>query len=289
MEITGKTKVACLLGHPVSHSFSPYIQNYMAKKCDEDLKYVCFDVEEDRVSQAVDAIRALHIIGANVTIPHKVNVIPYLDELDKNAAIIGAVNTIKNENGKLIGYNTDGKGFIKSIRDAGHEIAGKRVMLLGAGGACRSIAVEFAAEGAASIEIRNHTQAKGEAIVKSISEHFPQVQSRYGTFEITQDELEGVDILVNTTPVGMSKDKESCPIDENIVPPHHLIVADIVYNPHETKLLKWAKQHELDVIYGIAMLINQGVEGFGIWTGHEVNAYEEIKTLLVHKGVISDH
>ena len=117
MKISGKTKVACLIGHPVEHSFSPYIHNFLAEEYNVDLRYTCFDVNPTDVKEALQGIKALGIIGSNVTIPHKIEVIPYLDEVERNAAIIGSVNTIKNHEGRLIGYNTDGVGFVKSVLD----------------------------------------------------------------------------------------------------------------------------------------------------------------------------
>ena len=130
VKISGNTKLACLIGHPVNHSFSPYIQNYLAEKCELDMRYVCFDVKEEDVKAALEGVRTLGIVGSNVTIPHKVEVMKYLDEVDPNAALIGAVNCIKNQEGKLIGYNTDGVGFVKSVVDAGHCLEGKVAMVL---------------------------------------------------------------------------------------------------------------------------------------------------------------
>lgn len=286
MEINATTQLACLIGHPVSHSFSPYIHNFLAEKYNLNLKYMCFDVEPESVSDALGGIRALGMIGSNVTIPHKIKVMERLDEIDKNAAIIGAVNTIKNENSKLIGYNTDGVGFIKSVLDAGHKIEGKEVMILGAGGSSRAISIELAASKVKKISIRNNTLAKAEAIAKDIRANFEEVEVEVAPLQVREEELDGVDLLINTTPLGMSSKKDLCPIDEKIIPPRNLVVCDIVYTPHNTKLLKWAMAHELKVVHGIGMLINQAIESFSIWTGIEVDAYEEVLKVLKEREIV---
>ena len=288
MEINGRTKTACLIGHPVEHSFSPYIHNFLAEKYGVDLKYSCFDVEPEQVKEALAGIRALGIIGSNVTIPHKIEVMSYLDEIDKNAAIIGAVNTIKNENGRLIGYNTDGVGFVKSVIESGHELKDKSVMVLGAGGASRAVVIELAAYGVKRISIRNHTLEKAEALAAKVRTNFPKVQVEAAPLEVSEEELARMDFLINTTPLGMSSRKELMPIDEKIIPPKHLVVCDIVYTPHDTKFLKWAMKHELKVVHGIGMLINQAIHSFHIWTGIDIVAYDEVYKLLKAKGIIKD-
>lgn len=134
MDINAKTNLLCLIGSPVEHSFSPNIHNYLIKKNNLNMKYMCFNVKSDELENAIKGIKALGIKGCNVTIPHKVEIIKHLDEVDKNALLIGAVNTVKNEGGKLIGYNTDGVGFVKSITDKGYDICNKKVLIIGAGG-----------------------------------------------------------------------------------------------------------------------------------------------------------
>ncbi len=286
MEMNSTTQLACLIGHPVSHSFSPYIHNFLAGKYNLNLKYMCFDVEPDRVSDALGGIRALGIIGSNVTIPHKIKVMESLDEIDKNAAIIGAVNTIKNDKGKLIGYNTDGVGFVKSVLDAGHKVEGKKIMILGAGGSSRAISIELAACKVKKISIRNNTLTKAEAIAEDIRANFKEVEVEVAPLEVREEELEGIDLLINTTPLGMSSKKDLCPINEKIIPPKNLVVCDIVYTPHNTRFLKWAMAHDLKVVHGIGMLINQAIESFSIWTGIEVDAYEEVLKVLKDRGIV---
>ena len=286
MKINSTTQLATLIGHPVSHSFSPYIHNFLAEKYNLNLNYMCCDVEPDSVAEALDGIKALGIIGSNVTIPHKIKVMESLDVVDKNAAIIGAVNTIKNEKGKLIGYNTDGVGFIKSVLDKGHQLEGKNIMVLGAGGASRAIVIELAAQKVSKIIIRNNTLAKAEDLANAVRTHFREVTVEVAPLNVKEEELCGVDFIINTTPLGMSSNKELCPIDENITPPIGLVVCDIVYTPHDTKFLQWASRNNLQVVHGIGMLINQALESFSIWAGIEVDAYEEVLEILKSRDII---
>ena len=264
MNINSNTNTICLLGHPIKHSFSPTIHNYLFEKYSENNIYVCFDVKEDKLKDCVYGIKGLDIKGCNVTIPHKVNIIKYLDSIDDNAKLIGAVNTIKNKGGILKGYNTDGRGFVKSILDKDYDIKNKKVMIIGAGGACRSIAIEMASQGVRSIEIRNRSLDRANEIIDSINKKF-NTEANCSKEAIDSNCLMDIDILINTTPIGMESDL--CPIDTNIVIDKKLLVCDIVYKPQDTVFLKWAKKNNLEIIYGIDMLINQALEAFYIWTG----------------------
>lgn len=273
MNIKSTTKTICLLGHPVKHSFSPVIHNYLFEKYNENKIYTCFDVEPDKLKNSVNGIKALKIEGCNVTIPHKVDIIKYIDSIDSNAKLIGAVNTIKNEGNILKGYNTDGMGFVKSILDKEYDLCGKKIMIIGAGGACRSIAIELCSNDVKSIEIRNRSINSAMEISDIIKSNFNTYIS-YSNESIIESDLNNIDILINTTPIGM--ESRLCPIDENLIPKNNLLVCDIVYKPHETAFIKWAKKHNLDVVYGIDMLINQAIEAFYIWTGIKAN-HEDIK------------
>ncbi len=288
MKINGDTKLAGLLGHPVGHSFSPYIHNYLASKYDINMQYMCFDVETENVKNALDGIRALGIIGANVTIPHKVEVIPHLDKIDEYAKIIGAVNCINNEDGKLVGYNTDGIGFVKSVNEAGYNFEGKKVVVMGAGGASRSICVALAGSKVRELVILNNTISKAEKIGEDIKEYFKEVNVKVDRLDIKEEDLKDVDFLINTTPLGMKNDLS--PIDTNIIPPSNLVVCDIVYNPKVTPLLAWANKNNLGVVYGIGMLIYQALQGFNIWTGEKdalsKQTADEVTEILKEQGVI---
>ena len=280
MDINAKTNLLCLIGNPVEHSFSPSIHNYLIKKSNLNMKYVCFNVKSDELENAIKGIKALGIKGCNVTIPHKVEIIKYLDSVDKNALLIGAVNTVKNEGGKLIGYNTDGVGFVKAITDKGYDIYNKNVLIIGAGGAARSIAIEMASNGAKEINLRNRSIKNAKEISDILIDSFG-INSKFSTDQITKEDLEDIDIIINTTPRGMDKDKDSCPIDEKInLTNKDILVCDIVYNPHETKFISWAKKNNLDIVYGIDMLINQALQGFNIWTGIYASEHGNLKDML---------
>ncbi|CEN84743.1 shikimate dehydrogenase [Paraclostridium sordellii] len=279
MDINSKTKTICLIGNPVEHSLSPNIHNYLFEKYDINMKYLCFKVENTNLKEAIQGVKSLGIKGCNITIPHKVEVMKFLDDIDKNAKLIGAVNTIENKNGKLIGYNTDGIGFVKSILDKGYKIKDKNIMILGAGGACRSIAVELASKGARKMEIRNRSLESAKKIKTIIKDNF-DTEICISSEKIEREDLEQIDIIINTTPIGMDKDRENCPIDEDIYVSKDLLVCDIVYKPHETKFLKWAKKNNLDIVYGIDMLVNQAIYGFYIWTKIKPLEEENIKKIL---------
>lgn len=272
MNINAKTKIICLLGHPVKHSFSPIMHNYLFKKYDQNNIYVCFDVGPNNLKEAILGIKSLGIAGMNVTIPHKVEVMKELEYTDQNSKIIGAVNTIKNKGGILEGYNTDGIGFVKSIKNKNYDLENKNIMILGAGGSCRSISVELASNNVKSIEIRNRSIEKAKEIEKTISNNF-NTRISCSTDKITQEDLSNIDVLINTTPVGMESD--DCPIDENLTLNKDVLVCDIVYKPHNTQFIRWAKKQNLNVVYGIEMLINQGLEAFYIWTGIKPTSEDE--------------
>lgn len=277
------TKIIGLLGHPVKHSFSPNIHNYLFEKYNQNNAYCCFDVEEEKLKESVEGIKALGIKGFNVTIPHKVNIITHIDAIDKNAKLIGAVNTVKNKNGNLKGYNTDGSGFVKAILSKGYDLENKKIMIIGAGGACRSIAVELASRGVLSIEIRNRSINKASEIVSIIKNNF-STSILCSTKLIKENDLNDIDILINTTPIGM--ESELCPISESISLSKGILVCDIVYKPHNTAFIKWAKRNELDVIYGIDMLINQALHAFYIWTGIEPSKEDEECIKNIYKKTI---
>ena len=283
MNINAKTQTTCLIGHPVKQSFSPYIHNYLFNKYNINHIYTCYDIEKDNLESAIGAIKSLGFIGSNITIPYKVESIKYIDILDEKASQIGAINTIKNENSKLIGYSTDGIGFCKSILDNDHQIENKNILIIGAGGACRSICVELASKGAKTIEIRNRTIENAKEI-KIIIESNYNTKVYCSTEKIDKQTLNTKDIIINTTPIGMQT--KEMPIDENIKIDTKLLVCDIVYKPHETSFLKWAKLNNLDVVYGIDMLINQAIESFYIWTGKKATLEDVENIKQIYKDYI---
>lgn len=282
--INSGTNLVCLLGSPVKQSFSPFIHNYLFKKYKINNIYTCFDVEN--IKDSINAIKTLNLVGCNITIPHKVDAIEFVDCVDFDAKLVGAINTIKNENKILKGYNTDGDGFVKSIKDNGYSLENKKVLVLGAGGASRSICVCLAKENIKSMVIQNRTLDKAKNLSDVIKNNFNVICSATNQ-KITKQNLENVDVLINTTSVGMNSNE--CLIDSSIkVSNKNLLVCDIVYKPFETSLIKWAKSNDLDVIYGIDMLINQAFEAFFIWTNIKPTKddFDYIKHLYENQGDI---
>ena len=269
MGTNSETRIFALLGHPVSNSFSPNMHSYLFEKYGVNGAYLCFDIEPRKIYKSIEAMRLLNTVGFNVTIPYKTDVMAGLDEIDRNAELIGAVNTVKNEGGVLKGYNTDGRGFVKAITDGNIPLEGKSAIILGCGGACRSIAIEMASNGIKKIDIRNRSIENAEKIAKRVGTVFG-TEVVYSSMAVSKEDLEEYDFLINTTPIGMESDK--CPVDEDVKVSSDIVVYDIVYKPHRTNLIKWAEKNNLRVIHGIDMLINQGIEAFEIWTGKKVDS-----------------
>jgi len=271
-QITGKTKVVGLFGHPVSHTLSPAMHNAAFASLNLPYVYLPFSVEPTRLEEAVRGIRVLNLRGVNVTIPHKERVMAYLDRITPEAEFIGAVNTIVNEQGVLTGHNTDGAGFVKSLEEQGATgLQNRRVLIYGAGGAARAVAVSLALGGAGHIVIAGRTIDKAREITTVISEKI--CNKGASVLDIKSDRLSGelaeADIIINTTPLGMYPHHEIPPfIDLSVCHPGALI-CDLVYNPRETSLLKAARQHQLGTLSGIGMLIWQGVLAFQLWTGQK--------------------
>ena len=261
ISITGRTGLTGLLGSPVSHSLSPLMHNEAFRILGLDYVYLCFDVKEDRLEEAVKGLRACGIRGFNLTMPDKNRMAELADELSPAAEIIGAVNTVVNDQGRLIGHNTDGVGFLRSVQDAGLSIAGQNLTILGAGGAATAICAQAALDGAAAIRI------------------FARPQSRFHqrTLELAlKKALETSLLLINATSVGMAPDTEHSLIEDMSLLPPSLTVADIIYNPRETRLLRLARESGHKTFNGMYMLLYQGAEAFRLWTGMEMPV-EEIR------------
>jgi len=267
LKITGKTKVCALIGEPVEHSLSPCIHNAAFQHLGLDYVYVAFTVKKDALREAISSVRGLGIYGLNVTMPHKVNIIPYLDHLDETAKRVGAVNTVLN-NGKLIGYNTDGIGAINALKAYAGDLYDKKVVILGAGGASRSISFTIAQE-AQELVILNRTTEKAEALASKISSTLGK-EVEWGKLcgDVLTKELKDADILINATPVGMHPDDSETPVDKSLLR-ENMVVFDLVYNPVETRLLKEAKSVGARTIDGLTMLVYQGAASFKIWTGRK--------------------
>lgn len=264
MTIDSSTKLYCLIGHPVSKSLSPEIHNYSFEKNNINAKYLAMDVTKESLKNAVEGIRHFGIGGCNVTIPHKVDIIEHLDSLDEEAKLLGAVNTVKNENGKLIGYNTDGKGFTDVLKDKDIEVKNKSIAILGAGGASRAISIRLAKQEIKEIVIFNRTVEKAKVIIDEIKEKFPKVEGIYKNLEIDDFDFKDIDILVNCTSIGMYPNSNETPLDPKVLS-KDTIVCDIVYKPLETQLIKKAKQQGNTTVHGLNMLIYQGILSEEIW------------------------
>ena len=262
MEIKGSTNIVGLIGHPVEHSFSPPMHNAAFEKLDMDYAYVAFDVNPNNLENAIKGAEALNIKGFNVTIPHKIDVMNYLDEIDEVAQLIGAVNTIDFKN--LKGYNTDGIGAIRAIEEV-TSIKNKNVLIAGAGGASRAISFYIAKYGASTLKILNRNVEKAQKLANDISNS--GLIDYVFSDSINNMDLSDVDILINTTPVGMHPNIDDVPIAQARDMHEDLVVFDAVYNPNETGLLNQAIEADAKPVYGIKMLLYQGAESFEIWTG----------------------
>lgn len=274
MNIKGSTNIVGLIGHPVEHSFSPPMHNAAFEELGMDWAYVAFDVNPNNLKSAIDGAKSLNIKGFNVTIPHKINVMDYLDEIDEVASLIGAVNTIDFNNMK--GYNTDGIGAVKAIEEV-TSIKNRNVVVAGAGGASRAISFYIAKYGADSLTILNRNIQKAQDLAGDVeaSDLIDEVGS--DSISNINSYLDDADILIDTTPLGMHPhiDDEPIAIADNMH--EDLTVFDAVYNPNETVLLKEAIKAGAKPVYGIKMLLYQGAESFEIWTGKKapVDVMEE--------------
>ena len=266
--ISSETKICGLIGHPVTHSVSPVMHNAAFEALGLDYIYLPFAVTKDRLAHAVDGVRGMNIRGLNVTIPHKVAVIPFLDGLEPLAERIGAVNTIVNDDGVLTGHNTDAAGFLKALLENGIEPGDKQVVLLGAGGAARAIAFALAEKGA-RLTILNREQELDWAVelAGSVSSFSGR---KVRALELSEPNLKAAlapaDVVVNATSVGMRPNDGQSPVSRELLR-QGLVVFDIVYNPVKTRLLSEAEQAGAITVNGLDMLVWQGALAFELWTG----------------------
>jgi len=264
MKIKGSTNIVGLIGHPVEHSFSPPMHNAAFDALCMDYAYVAFDVNPNDLKTAIEGAQSLNIKGFNVTIPHKVDVMQYLDGLDEVARLIGAVNTIDFKN--LKGYNTDGIGAVKAIEEV-TSIKNKNVVVAGAGGASRAISFYIAKYGAESLTILNRNESKAERLAGDVSDSGLISEVASDSINLIDNYMENADVLIDTTPLGMHPNINDEPIVKAEKMDENLVVFDAVYNPNETVLLKEAIKANAKPVYGIKMLLYQGTESFKIWTG----------------------
>jgi shikimate dehydrogenase len=266
MTITGKTRVCGVIGEPIEHTLSPLMHNSAFGALKLDYVFLAFRVKPAEVESAVNGMRALNIRGLNVTMPHKSTVIKHLDRVDLSAKIVNSVNTVLNKENLLFGFNTDGVGALKALKENGVEPKGRKVLLLGAGGAARAIAYTMAKE-ADELAVLNRTVKQAQALGKLLEKSFnKKIATGSLSSSDIQTNLQDSDILINATSVGMKPKAEESPVAPKLLR-KDLAVMDIVYNPLETKLAKDAKAAGAKVVSGVEMLIYQGAASFEIWTG----------------------
>lgn len=278
MRINGKTIQLGVIGNPIEHTFSPTIHNFIARETGDDCVYCAWKVEKENLGDAVRGLRAMNIRGINVTIPHKIEIMRYLDEISPRTKILGSVNTVVNRNGVLCGYNTDADGFFKALMTISPKVRGKNILILGAGGVVKPVTVRLAEENPKSITIMNRTKEK--AVIMSET-----IKNQTGIDVMTEMTEEKYDIVINTTSAGMAPQTDILPTDciDGIGSLDFIgeetAVFDMIYNPQETLFLKEAKRRGAKTLNGLDMLINQAVLAYEIFLDKKLpqNMGEKIK------------
>ena len=282
MKIDGYTRLAAVVANPIKHSISPFIHNQAFEATNTNGVYLAWEVEGTDLAETVANIRRYQMFGINLSMPYKEQVIPYLDQLSEEARVIGAVNTVVNRAGTLIGYNTDGKGFFKSLPS--FKISGKRMVLLGAGGAAKAILAQAILDGVSqvSVFVRSGSIEKTRPYLEKLQNETGFKVDLFALEDVQelQDNITQADLLVNATSVGM--DGVSLPIPTSVLLPEKLLVTDVIYQPFETPFLKWASNQGNQAINGLGMLLYQAAEAFQLWTGKEMPT-DQIWELLKQK------
>lgn len=270
MSFTGKTKNLGIFGYPVEHSLSPIIQNAALEKAGLDYAYIAMPIAADDLETAVNGLKAMNFRGVNVTIPHKQNIMQYLDEINEDAKIIGAVNTVVNDNGHLTGYNTDVIGFIDALKNKGFVINGKEAVMLGAGGAARAVVWGLIKEKISKLSIGVRNTAKVQPLVDYFKDYI-KIELFDWNDKGFKSALKNADLLINTTPLGMTPKVDAMPpVDFELISPN-TFVYDIIYTPAETLFLKTAREHGCQTLNGEGMLVGQGAASFKLWTGADAD------------------
>lgn len=286
MEIKWDTKLYCLIGKPIDKSLSPIIHNNIFKILSKNSIYIAFNIENEELLNTIDGFKAMNVEGFNVTIPYKKSIIKYLDALSPEAKIIGAVNTVKKHNGKLIGYNTDGDGFLQTFYDNNICIKNKKILLIGSGGAAYAIASALAMKEVHSITIANRTLENSILLLKKIQEINDKILIELTNLNLNNINRKDIDIIINATSIGMYPLENMVPIELNGFS-SNTIVYDIVYKPYETKLIKEAKANGFKTFNGIAMLLNQAIFSQNIWLNLvQKNNLEIFKRI---EGILHNH
>ncbi|MFC5703716.1 shikimate dehydrogenase [Cohnella faecalis] len=254
-----------VIGDPIRHSKSPIMLNRAFKETGVNGAYGAFHVASERLGDAINGIRALGFRGLNVTIPHKIEVMAYLDDIDESARAIGAVNTIVNDGGRLVGFNTDGIGYVRSLmEEAEPDLAGKRIVVVGAGGASRGILWALARQRPGAVWLANRTQDKASELADDLGGKANSIEAI--PWERLREACGEADIVVNTTSVGMSPNVEAVPLDPAWLKPG-AVASDLIYNPLTTAFLEGARQQGCRIHGGLGMFVYQGAYAFEYWTG----------------------
>ncbi len=264
--ISSKTRLCCVIGHPIEKSLSPMMHNEAFRAKGLDYVYLAFNVLEPQLKEAVKGLRALEVRGFNVTMPHKVAIVNLLDAIDDGAFLVGAVNTVVNDNGKLIGYNTDVDGVISALETKIDSLRGLKALLMGAGGAARACIVALVSKGCKEIIVLNRTLGNARSMMEELSR---KLEMKYRVDELGMEPLKravgSIDLLINTTPVGTHPD-----LDESFIPQElfkkDMVVFDLVYYPKKTKLIRDAEKIGAKIIPGYEMFVGQGAASFKLWT-----------------------
>jgi shikimate dehydrogenase len=274
--ISSNTSLYCVIGNPIKHSKSPLIHNYIFRKLNIDAVYLAFEIKD--LKAFFTFVRDTNVKGISITIPHKVESIKYIDEVEPIIEKIKAINTVKNKNGKLIGYNTDIVGVIKAFETNGTKsLKGKTSLILGSGGVARAVIWALVEMGTESITIAGRTPEKLEELKNEVIPHFKNIETI--SLSKVREIIKNTDVIANCTPIGMTPNTEESPIDTNLINENH-IVFDTVYTPKETKLIKDSKQVGAKTILGIDMFIFQALEQDKIWL--------ETEEVFVYKGDIEN-
>ncbi|NMD70627.1 shikimate dehydrogenase [Bacillus sp. DNRA2] len=256
-------KLFGVIGDPIAHSMSPLMHNDLFQLYQLDAHYFPFHVKKEKLAEAINGLKVLGVSGFNVTVPHKVEIMSLLDEIDPLAKAIGAVNTVVNVEGKLIGYNTDGNGYVRALTHYVSDLEDKRVLMIGAGGAARALFFSLAKAGVRRMDLANRTVEKAQALINECPYEIEASALEMNEAELS---LEEYDIIIQTTSIGMSPKVNEVPLS-----PERLkagaFVSDIIYNPLETRILTEAKQRGAQIQNGLDMFVYQGALAFELWTG----------------------
>lgn len=274
-EITGHTVLTCLLGSPVAHSISPQMHNESFQTLGLDYVYLAFDVSLEQLKTTVESLKIMNARGFNLTMPHKNLVCEYVDYLSPAAKLSHSVNTVVNDNGVLTGHTTDGIGYMRAVEDAGHSILGKKMTLLGAGGASSSVLVQAALDGVKEIDVFNRRGNNFDKVQELIDRLNTETRCKISLYDLADEKqltesIHNSAILTNGTSVGMNPKPDGCLIHNLDVFRKDLIVSDLIYNPRETKLMRLAKERGSKTFNGLYMLLYQGAAAFELWTGKKM-------------------